>query len=226
MGSTLSRMGHDAPSRIDYEILRLKRELVSDDFKGHSCEQCNGFRVKPPRNYGSDWKLWRESKFFEIHTTGRKVRDLAETGCCFWVMIRDQLTYIDLEAMVKREVDKVAFDPEKYSVWWSDDHYKDLAASLGGNEGEEFWRLRHQRGVSWGFSAGATVGVHVTEADFVHISIRYSYPNNKPITVQVELIVPDKSLWGDLGVNGEPRLVEYWTRFLPLKLPGTYSSPG
>lgn len=229
MESTPGETGGDAASRIDYEILRLKRELGSDDAKGHSCEHCNGFRLKPPPESDSAWKQQTEYKFFEVHTTGRKVRDLAETGCDFWIMIRDQLTYIDLKAMVEQEQDKVAFNPEKHRSRYSDEHCKDLAASLGGNEGEEFWRLHRERGVYWFYPmAVGAIGFNITEADFVLIRMGYT-PSSKPITVAVELIIPKKPVQTSptlfpVRTARELRLVKYWTEFLPLQLPGMFGS--
>lgn len=232
MEATPSERGHDGASRIDYEILRLKHEIGFEDARGHSCEQCKGLKIKPPLESDATRKQLTEYKFFEIHTTGRKIRALAETGCDFWIMIRDQLTYIDLEAMVEQQHNKVTLDSKKRSEARTDESYRVLAKSLGVNEEQEFWRLRRQRGASWTFDTfEPTMGVRVTEADFVLISMGYSYFYDKPITVLLELIVPQKPTQTipdtfPRRTDGGLQLVKYWTMFLALRLPGMYSSLG
>ncbi|KAG8165476.1 hypothetical protein KVR01_004028 [Diaporthe batatas] len=229
MESTLDRTGHGAASLIDYEILRLKRELGSDDVKGHSCEQCNSFRIRPLVDHISDWKQNIKYKFSEIDTTGRKVRDLAEAGCDFWIMIRDQLIYIGLEAMIRRRKNKIALGSKIHHGPSLDDYWQYFAVSFGWEDEQEFRRLYRQRGVSWSFSAGATVEAPVTETDFVRIKLGYSYVGylmkERPVTALVELIVPREaagtgsSIWVPRRTDGALPLVQYRTEFLALKLP-------
>lgn len=79
----------DAASRLDQEILRLRRELVRNDTKGHSCAQCNHISVGPfhkPTIEELDGSL-----LFQIDTTVTEMRELAASGCDFWTVLSDQL---------------------------------------------------------------------------------------------------------------------------------------
>lgn len=173
MELTTKGTGHGAASLIDHEILRLKRELGSDDVKGHSCEHCNKFRIKPLVDPYWDWKQNIQYKFSEIDTTGRKVRQLGETGCDFWIMIRDQLIYIGLEATIKKRKTKISLGSKIHHDHCLDEYWQYIAVSLGRKDEEEFCRLYRQRGVSWSVSAGAIIEVPVTETDFVRIKLGY-----------------------------------------------------
>ncbi|KAF2648847.1 HET-domain-containing protein [Lophiostoma macrostomum CBS 122681] len=213
-------------SHVEEEILRLKRKLVRDDAQGHSCEQCRHITLKLIPLPATGLKREREHSF-RLDTTVAEVRDLAASGCNLWAMIRDKLALLELEEKVQGERGNVKFDSTKYERWWSDAHYKDLAASVGGDVEREFWHLRKSP-VFWGFSAGAgyEMDFSVTQEEFVRVIIRYSSLNGfkgSSVSAEVVLIVParpvSKVLSPDRGDSGI-QMAKHWTSLWALSSPG------
>jgi hypothetical protein len=223
-------MSNTTASRLNQEIVRLKREVIRDDTQGHSCEQCQHITLKPIPKPMTGFGVQKGETSFLLDTTKAEVRGIAASGCNFWGMIWNQLALIDQEEKVKAERDKVSFDLKKYGSWWSDAHYKDLAASLGGDLQKELWHLRSSH-VSWGFSAGGEMDFPVTQQEFVRVLIRYSSLNdfkNESVSIEVVLVLPARPVStilfphrGDL----ELQMVTYWTRLWVLSSPGEHRSP-
>ncbi|KAK8006997.1 hypothetical protein PG989_000987 [Apiospora arundinis] len=227
VGNVIKVRSEAISSEVDPEILRLKRQLVADDVQGHSCDQCKQFMVKPPPS--KRLPLGEKCEFFRIDTTEKEVREaFAAQGCRLWAMIRDQLAYVRLESKVKQEDKKVEFDHERHERYGSDKHFADLAASMGGSEEKEFWHLRRNRGVFWGFASNANGAIEfaVNSPDFVRVIMGYSSTNdftNDAVTVDVRIVMarqPAESLYEPYR-GDEIWLDEYWTQFLVLALPGT-----
>ena len=208
---------------IDQDILRLKREVVRDDAKGHSCEKCEHITLRripePNKGLGTD-----DQPSYLWDTTVAEIGSLAASRCNFWGTIWNQLELIDLEEIVQKEQEKVRFEVDKHGSWWSDDHYKDLAASLGGDLEKKFWQLRRSP-VSWGFTLGTMPQMHfaVTREDFVRVIIKYTTLNDfEDANVSAEVVLnlptrPFETAWPEgLGLT----MRTYWTELWILSSPG------
>lgn len=220
-----------AAARVDQEIVRLKREVVRDDIQGHSCAQCNHIRLKPLSNPGQHWhENRRERVSFQLDTTVAEIHTLAASGCDFWVTISNKLKLIDLEEKVKEQRDVVVFDLKKYGSWWSDEHYDDLAASLGGVLEAEFRHFRSSP-VGWGFSAGANseMDFAVTCEDFVRVIIRYRSRNHLrgSASVDIVLVLPGRPASTVLFPREKSglQMVTHWTTFWVLSASGESPFP-
>ncbi|KAF2441905.1 HET-domain-containing protein [Karstenula rhodostoma CBS 690.94] len=221
-----------AAARVDQEIQRLKREVVRDDIQGHSCAQCNHIRLKAIPEAGIRLDEGKqELTSFQLDTTVAETHALAASGCEFWAMVSDKLKLIDLEEKIKEQRDTVAFDSRKHRSWWSDEHWNDLAASLGGVMEKEFQHLRNGP-VGWGFSAGANYEMEfaVTHKDFVRVIIRYRSLNDfkdRSVSVDVVLILPVRPATTVLypRKDSEFEMANYWTTLWVLSTPGNLADP-
>ncbi|KAK7985436.1 hypothetical protein PG996_005323 [Apiospora saccharicola] len=213
MNSTVAKTSEGAPSQIDLEALRLKRELVADDFKGHSCENCGQIRVPtPPLSY--------ERKFFHIDTSRTKIQSLATSGCNFWGMIQDQLSYIDLKTRIERNGRYIGLQELGDDAKLSEEHREYLTATVGESDAKEFLRLCHNRVETWRLS-GSEEGDQSRPRDFVRVSVWHHsrmYFNDGPVTVYVEFMAskPSVKAASTLDRGGRNTVEVYSTDFLAL----------
>ncbi|KAI0134348.1 heterokaryon incompatibility protein-domain-containing protein [Xylariales sp. AK1849] len=218
-------------SRIDQEIVRLKREVVRDDTQGHSCEQCKHLTLKPiPEPMTCYIDEVRDADLIRFDTTATEVRGLAASGCNFWVMIRDKLALIDLDEVVKDECENVTYDRKKYGSWWSDEHYRDLAASHGGDVEKEFLRLRESP-IGWGYLPEADwyeIEYPVTQKEFVRVIIRYealSRIKDRSVSIEVVLVLPERLVRTSIYPgDSEPTTTIFWTTLRALTSPGNFAN--
>ncbi|KAK6209475.1 tol protein [Colletotrichum tabaci] len=153
---------------------------------------------------------------------------MAASGCTFWSVIKDQIVYRQLERKVKQETKKVPFNHEKHGGEWSNEHYQDLAASLGGLEGREFLRLRHNQGVNWVTVKSSSMGFFKESPKHkmiippspyqigttVQLGINFTFDfswTSGPIHVDVTLRIPESPT--------EPDLMEIMTSMLAMAPP-------
>ncbi|KAK7960537.1 hypothetical protein PG996_011182 [Apiospora saccharicola] len=184
-----------APTEIDLEILRLKRELASEDFQGHSCEKCKDLRIRSPLTP----EVHRDDgpNFFHIDTTGKEIHDdFATSGCMFWVMIRDQLAYVNLDAELAQERESGTRQLRRRGVTW-------------------FYAEDSNRDVEYA----------VNRPDFVRVSMVHNDDGgagSRYITVKVEMVAPRKPIetLRNPSRGDEIRLDACWSTFLALALPG------
>jgi hypothetical protein len=222
----------DTAARLDQEILRFKRQLVREDTQGHTCEQCKHIRLTQVPEHTPSWDDRKEQNTcFRLDTKGSDIRGLAASGCNFWSMIWNKLKLIELEEKFKKERDNVTFDRKKHRYLWSDTHYQDLAASLGGVTEKEFLQL-HKSAFSWVFCAGGSeTDFSVTQEDFVRVIIRYDSLNvfkNNSVSAEVVLILPSRpsstAVFRRQG-DSELEMAEYRKVFLLLPSPGEKHLP-
>ncbi|KAH6619038.1 heterokaryon incompatibility protein-domain-containing protein [Boeremia exigua] len=212
-------MESTATSQIEEEIVRLKREVVLDGTQGHSCEQCQQITISHiPEQRVALGEKYEPS--YLLDTTVAEVESLAASGCNFWTMISNKVELIGLEADVKRESKNVPFDSKKHRSWWSDEHMKDLAASLGGDEEKRFWHLKNSP-VYWGFEGGAAFRAvpPAMHKDSVRVAVRYDSANDftdRAVAAEVAVAMLEQS-----GNNVGFGIVTHVTHFWVLASPGT-----
>ncbi|KAK8121909.1 hypothetical protein PG984_010579 [Apiospora sp. TS-2023a] len=213
MDPTVAKNSEGAPSQIDLESLRLKRELVADDTKGHSCERCKQIRIPPPPL--SRDEIAECGRFLQIDTSRTKIQSLANSGCNFWTMIQDQLTYIDLELRITFDSRYIGPYQLACDAGWSEEHYKDLAVTVGDSDAEEFWRLRRNRAESWGLVMLDGEIHPVSQQDLVRVSMEYSSTMNfgdEPVIVKVRLALPIPAMKAafilDMEAPKSPKAIE------------------
>jgi len=219
MNSTVAKTSEGAPSQIHLEALRLKRELVADDTKGHSCELCNQIRIPtPPLSH--EMKA-RDSTFFQIDTSRTKIQSLATSGCNFWGMIQDQLSYIDLKTRIERNGRYIGLQELGDDAKLSEEHRKYLTATVGESDAKESLRLCHNRVETWLLTGGGKDN-QSRPRDFVQVSVWHHprhhprvYFNDRPVTVNVELRASKPSV---------KAFSCYSTKFLALAFIGAYIS--
>ncbi|KAL0941935.1 het domain containing protein [Colletotrichum truncatum] len=131
-------------TKINEEILSLKKEAVSEDAKGHSCNYCKPFKFRPWAAFDTDWEHVGGDRESAVDTTEKQVRNMAASGCDFWAMINDQITYLELKERAERRRGS-----DRYSLNWSERRYEKLVTSLGQRVAAEFWRLHRNRAVAW-----------------------------------------------------------------------------
>lgn len=222
----LSKMGSTIASRVIQEILRVKCEVLRDDTQGHSCEQCRDITLNPIPEVLIIGPEKDAERSFLLDTTAAEIRDFAASGCNFWRMIWNKLKLIDVEERLKQERNNVTFDLKKHQSFWSDAHYKDLAATLGGDVENEFQHLCNSP-VHWSSCLATNqIKFPVSKEEFVRVIIRYALSfgfMDRSVSVEIVLILPTKPVstvlfpeCGDLKLN----MTKYWTTFWVLSSPG------
>ncbi|KAK8013386.1 hypothetical protein PG991_008979 [Apiospora marii] len=183
------------PSEIDLEIRRLKRELAAEDFQGHSCEKCADLRIRPPLT--PEAHRSNGPPFFHIDTTGKEIHeDFAASGCMFWVMIRDQLAYVNLGAESAQERESGTRQLRRRGVTW-------------------FYAEDSNRAIEYA----------VNRPDFVRVSMVHKDDGgsgSRYVTVKVEMVAPRRPIEAlrNPSRGDEIRLDACWSTFLALALPG------
>lgn len=189
------------PAEIDLEILRLKRELAAQDFQGHSCEKCEDLKIKSPLTPEAEARRDDGPACFHIDTTGKEIHeDFAASGCMFWVMIRDQLAYVNLDADSAQERESGTRQLRRRGVTW-------------------FYAEDSNRDIEYA----------VTRPDFVRVSMVHNTPDDESygsryVTVKVEMVAPRRPIEAVANPSrgDEIRLDTCWSTFLALSLPGMY----
>ncbi|CCF36230.1 hypothetical protein CH063_01458 [Colletotrichum higginsianum] len=229
------KSGKTAPSDIDWEILRLKRQVVKDDAKAHACDQCSVLKIKPLPESGQ----WIKKKdFCRINTRKGEIKRMKASGCMFWAMIQDRLDFEDCKVRLEQACVNVEYDEQKHHARWSSTHYENLAASIGTEAEEEYRRLGDlMRVLPWRAAARSSseMGMASTDVsdDFVQILMAYTNVDGfnpggydqRSAKVDINIAMPPHPK----GVRYHKlrfQWVSFWVSFFALGLPATLGDFG
>ncbi|ETS77243.1 hypothetical protein PFICI_11117 [Pestalotiopsis fici W106-1] len=190
------------------EIVRLKRELVNDDFQGHSCEQCEHISTllaNPPFN-GMTYQF-EVGPMFRLDATPAKICGLAASGCIFWIIIRNRLASIarDDEAHAAQGL-------EKHKRRWTEEQHRILAASSVEDEVDAYVHLESL--LDWEkVHKSPGIGLHGIPIGHVGVIVQTNAGFPKPDRVVVRVLVPQRSIDTDregLELEWDETSADFW----------------
>lgn len=210
-------------SSMEGEILRLKRALMSDNDKAHSCEHCKIVTMAPLPPPKISRVNSVDVEFFRLDTTVEEIRNMSGRRCTPWTVIQDQLTSIESEAKTQKKQRINACDLDDYHENKIEAHEEKLAASLDASEANEYPRLRKRLFWDHGEVLGDKEEFPVGQNNCVRVTMGYSAINDfkdRNVMVYIGMLISKGFPETASPDRGEVELVQYSTRFLALSLPG------
>lgn len=208
---------------MEGEILRLKRALMSDKDKAHSCEHCKIVTMAPLPPPKISRVNSVDVEFFRLDTTVEEIRNMSGRRCTLWTVIQDQLTSIEAEAKTQKKQRFNAYDLDDYHENKIEAHEEKPAAFVDGSEANEYPRLRKRLFWDHGEVLGDKEEFPVGRKHCVRVTMGYSAINDfkdRNVMVYIGMLIPKGFPETASPDPGEVELVQYSTRFLALSLPG------
>ncbi|KAJ0382524.1 hypothetical protein COL922a_012392 [Colletotrichum nupharicola] len=208
-------------SSMEGEILRLKRALMSDKDKAHSCEHCKIVRMAPLPPPKISQVNSVDVEFFRLDTTVEEIRNMSGRRCTLWTVIQDQLTSIEAEAKTQKKQRFNAYDLDDYHKNKIEAHEAKPAASVDGSEANEYPRLRKRLFWDHGEVLGDKEEFPVGQKNCVRVTMGYSAINDfkdRNVMVYIGMLIPKGFPETASPDRGEVELVQYSTKFLALSL--------
>ncbi|KAJ0273961.1 hypothetical protein CBS470a_011996 [Colletotrichum nupharicola] len=212
---------------MEGEILRLKRALMSDKDKAHSCEHCKIVTMAPLPPPKISQVNSVDVEFFRLDTTVEEIRNMSGRRCTLWTVIQDQLTSIEAEAKTQKKQRFNAYDLDDYHENKIEAHEAKPAASVDGSEANEYPRLRKRLFWDHGEVLGDKEEFPVGQKNCVRVTMGYSAINDfkdRNVMVYIGMLIPKGFPETASPDRGEVELVQYSTRFLALSLPDSMPS--
>ncbi|KAF5507875.1 hypothetical protein CGCA056_v013034 [Colletotrichum aenigma] len=214
-------------SSMEGEILRLKRALMSDKDKAHSCEHCKIVTMAPLPPPKISRVNSVDVEFFRLDTTVEEIRNMSGRRCTLWTVIQDQLTSIEAEAKTQKKQRFNAYDLDDYHENKIEAHEEKPAAFVDGSEANEYPRLRKRLFWDHGEVLGDKEEFPVGRKHCVRVTMGYSAINDfkdRNVMVYIGMLIPKGFPETASPDPGEVELVQYSTRFLALSLPGYFNN--
>ncbi|KAJ5011182.1 hypothetical protein K4K57_006114 [Colletotrichum sp. SAR 10_99] len=214
-------------SSMEGEILRLKRALMSDNDKAHSCEHCKIVTMAPLPPPKTSRLNSVDVEFFRLDTTVEEIRNMSGRRCTLWTVIQDQLTSIEAEAKTQKKQRINACDLDDYHENKIEAHKEKLAASVDASEANEYPRLRKRLFWDHGEVLGDKEEFPVGQNNCVRVTMGYSAINDfkdRNVMVYIGVLISKGFPETASPDRGEVELVQYSTRFLALSLPDSMPS--